>query len=340
MKKKNTYSPVKGCQHRGFFGGLSRLWLADDHLLLVRNEGLKESYRKFHFQDIQALVLAENKQRRNQSIISLLIILFFLVLAGLSGEVGRMVHLAIAFLTFIIFLVNWFMGATCTVQIITAVQTTFLPCKLLPAAQRLQKKLNASIQKIQGDFTADHEEQLDHKREEVAATDHLKQTAKKLEELEEFSLFFNNQAHLISYALFLLLAIIYLLSFTGRGQLIYAFENITCLLALVAVITALYRQSKSKLRGMLTNLTWLAAFWLMLSVLANFGLLVALFSQLNNLQTMPSNEYEIWMMLGQIQPADSLYLRILLITRIVCFSLLGGLGLLFSFKAGGNPTDA
>jgi hypothetical protein len=81
----------------------------------------------------------------------------------------------------------------------------------------------------------------------------------------------------------------------------------------------------------------MALFWLILSVLANFGLLVTLFSQINNLPNMPSNEYEFWMMLGQIQPADSLYLRVLLITRIACFSLLGGFGLLFSFKAGEKP---
>ncbi|WP_446007893.1 hypothetical protein [Candidatus Electrothrix sp.] len=340
MKKQHTYSPVKGCQHRGFFGGVSRLWLAEDHLLLVRNEGWKELYRKFYFQDIQALVVAENKQRRNQSIIFLVIILFFLVLAGLSGDVGRIIHLAIAFLSFILLSVNWFKGATCTVQISTAVQTTLLPCKRLPVAQKLQKKLNASIEQVQGNFTPDHEEELGRKHEQVAAANHLKQTAKKPEELEEFSLFFDNKAHLISYTLFLLLAIIYLVSFAGRGKLIYILENITCFLALLALVTALYRQSKSKIRGMLANLTWWSSLWLILSVLANFGLLVALFRQMAKLQTMPSNEYELWMMLGQIQPADSLYLRILLITRIVCFSLLGGLGLRFTVKAGGTATDA
>jgi hypothetical protein len=340
MKKKNIYSPVKGCHHQGFFGGVSRLWLADDHLLLVRNEGWKETYRKFYFQDIQALIVAENKQRRNQSIISLILILFFLVLAGWSGEVSRMIHLAIAFLILIILSVNWFKGATCTVQISTAVQTTSLPCKRLPVVQRLQKKLNASIEKIQGKFTAEHEEQLGRKHEEVAAANHLKQAAAKPEELEEFSLFFDNKAHLTSYALFILLALIYLASFAGRGKLIYALENITCLLALLALVTALYRQSKSKIRGMLTNLTWWASLWLILSVLANFGLFVALLSQIGERQTLPSNEHEVWMMLSQIQPAESLYLRILLIIRIVCFSLLGGLGLRFSFKAGERATDA
>ncbi|MCI5150232.1 MAG: hypothetical protein D3916_12740, partial [Candidatus Electrothrix sp. MAN1_4] len=282
MKKQHTYSPVKGCQHRGFFGGVSRLWLADDHLLLVRIEGWKELYRKFYFQDIQALVVAENKQRRNQSILFLVIILFFLVLAGRSGDVGRMIHLAIAFLLFIILSVNWLKGVTCTVQISTAVQTTLLPCRRLPVAQRLQEKLNASIKKIQGDFTPDHQEQLSRKREEIAAVDHLKQAAKKTEEqekLEEFSLFFNNQAHLITYALFLLLAIIYLVSFAGRGKLIYILENISFLLSLVAIITALYRQVRSKIKGMLATLTWLSSFWLLLSMLANFGLLVIVFIQ-------------------------------------------------------------
>jgi hypothetical protein len=338
MKKKNTYAPVKGCQHRGFFGGLSRLWLAADHLLLVRNEGWKESYRKFYFQDIQALVVAENKQRRNLNITILFIILFLLVLAGLFDEnMGAVLFLSIASAFLIVLFVNWLKGPTCTAQIITAVQTTSLPCKRLAVAQRLQKKLTASITEMQGDFTADHEEQLGHKLREVAAANHRKKTAKKSEELEEFSLFFNNQAHLITYVLFLLLAIISAVSFGGRGKLIYSLENITCFLTLLTIITALYRQVRSKFSGILATLTWMALFWLILSVLANFGLLVTLFSQINNLPNMPSNEYEFWMMLGQIQPADSLYLRVLLITRIACFSLLGGFGLLFSFKAGEKP---
>jgi hypothetical protein len=337
MKKKHTYSPVKGCQHRGFLGGLSRLWLADDHLLLVRNEGWKEYYRKFYFQDIQALIIAENKQRRNQSIIFLLIILSLLIFAGLSGDIGRGIHLIIALLTFVISLVNWFMGATCTVQITTAVQTSSLPCKLLPAAQRLQKQLNVAVQQVQGDFTPDHNNALDRKIAEAAAVDHSKKAQK--EKLEEFSLFFNNQAHLASYTLFLLLTIISLLSFTGRGKTLYIFENITCLLALCAIVTALYRQIRSKVTGILANLTWFSLFWLIISLLANLGLLIALFTQFNELQTIPGNEGEFWMLLGQIQPADSLYLRVLLITRIICFGVLGGFGLLFSFKAGETTTD-
>ncbi len=339
MKKKNTYSPVKGCQTRDFFGMFSKLWLADDHLLLVIKSGWKESYRKFYFQDIQALVIAENKQRRNQSIIFLLIILFFLVLAGLSGEINRIIHLSIAVAFFIALVVNWLKGPTCTVQITTAVQTTSLPCKRLPVAQRLQKKLTASIEKIQGTFTAEHGETIERKLQEITAADHVKQPTEQTEKLEEFSLFFNNQAHLVTYLLFLLLAIVSAVSLGGRGTLLYTVENITWLLALIAIIIALYRQSKNKIKGMLANLTWLASFWLILSLLANSGLLVAVFTQAKDLQNIPSNEYEFWMMLGQIQPADSLYLKILLMTRTIFFTLLGGFGLLFSFRAGGKPTD-
>jgi hypothetical protein len=45
------------------------------------------------------------------------------------------------------------------------------------------------------------------------------------------------------------------------------------------------------------------------------------------------------MLLGQVQPADSLYLRVLLIVRTIGFTLLGSTGLWFSSKAGKAQSD-
>ena len=37
--------------------GQTSLWLGEDHLLLVTNSGYREDYRRFYFQDIQAIVV-------------------------------------------------------------------------------------------------------------------------------------------------------------------------------------------------------------------------------------------------------------------------------------------
>src|SRR5688572_16565337 len=41
--------------------GYSRLWLADDHVLLVTTSGYSEEYRRFFFSDIQALIIRKTR---------------------------------------------------------------------------------------------------------------------------------------------------------------------------------------------------------------------------------------------------------------------------------------
>lgn len=347
MKKNTAYRPVKGSRQYDFFGGFSSLWLSDDHLLLVRRNNWKEFYRKFYFRDIQALILAETKQRRNHSVIFLLMILFFLVLAGMSQEIGRIIHLSIAFATLLVLLIDWFKGPTCTARIITAVQTTSLPYKRLPPAERLQKELNTAVEKVQGHFDTEHGERLDCRLQEISTADKQRSTAadraKQTAGSEEFTLSFDNpfdnRFHLISFFLFLLLAGISVLSLGGRGQLLYTLETLLFAITLITIIIALYHQSRSGIRGMTANLTWVAAIWLVLAAVANFGLIFEAMTQEEAVRAMLNKEYGVWMLLGQVQPADSLYLRVLLIARTIGFTLLGSTGLWFSSKAGKAQSD-
>jgi hypothetical protein len=52
-----SYRKLPG-RRRGFLFG-SSLWMADDHLLLVKSARFREEYRRFYFRDIQAIVTAD-----------------------------------------------------------------------------------------------------------------------------------------------------------------------------------------------------------------------------------------------------------------------------------------
>lgn len=52
-----SYRKLPG-RRRGFLFG-SSVWLADDHLLLVKSARFREEYRRFYFRDIQAIVAAD-----------------------------------------------------------------------------------------------------------------------------------------------------------------------------------------------------------------------------------------------------------------------------------------
>ncbi|XCN73732.1 MAG: hypothetical protein Q3M24_02970 [Candidatus Electrothrix aestuarii] len=342
MKKKNTYRLIKGSRQRDFIGSMSSLWLADDHLLLVRNSGWKESYRKFYFADIQGLIIAKTKQRRNQTILLLLFTLFFLGLAALSGEIGRMILGSMAVLLLLVLSVNWFKGATCRAQIITAVQSTSLPCNRFPVAKRLKETLTTSITKVQGSFDAAHSEKLITTLQKISEEKKATASSSRKGDSQEqqFTLFFDKRAHILTYTLFLVLAGISAVSLGGREQLLYTTESILFGLTLITIIVALYRQSRSKITGILSSLTWIASIILVIGIVLNFGLIAAAMQQTNDIPAMLNNEYKLWMMLGQVQPEDSLYLRVLLTSRVVCFTLLGILGLLFTRKANNTKADA
>jgi hypothetical protein len=56
MTTESQYSRLPG--RSGFFVSHS-LWLSSDHVLSVRRNPFSEAYRRYYFNDIQAIVLTE-----------------------------------------------------------------------------------------------------------------------------------------------------------------------------------------------------------------------------------------------------------------------------------------
>jgi hypothetical protein len=101
----------------------STLWEASDHLLQVQSHVVSESYRRFFFRDIQAVIICETKSGRAMTI----------VLAGLGAILclpmpfvpmaGIIAFGSVAALFFLLALINFLRGPTCVCTLRTAVQT-------------------------------------------------------------------------------------------------------------------------------------------------------------------------------------------------------------------------
>src|SRR5262252_7141323 len=66
----------------------SSLWLGKDHLLVIDSSGYTETYKRFHFRDIQALVLCRTDRWLYQAVILAALGCFFGLIAILgSGPV-------------------------------------------------------------------------------------------------------------------------------------------------------------------------------------------------------------------------------------------------------------
>ncbi len=142
--------------------GRSSLWLGKDHLLAAETYGFTESYRRFYFHDLQALVIQNSRARRDWNLIVGLIAgligaLFGLILL-LSGmdTPGWIIFAILEFPLLLALLFNSLRGASCKVRIQTAVQSAELPSlRRLKNAERMIATIRPLIEQAQGLVTSE-----------------------------------------------------------------------------------------------------------------------------------------------------------------------------------------
>lgn len=133
------------------------LWLGGDHLLLVDRTGYTETYKRFYFRDIQAVIIRKTKKAAvGNYLMGSLALLFALWAFNVENIPGR-VTLWIIFGFFAFFtLVNLWRGPTCVTHIKTAVQTEQLPpWSRLRTARKGMKRIRPQLLQAQGEVSAE-----------------------------------------------------------------------------------------------------------------------------------------------------------------------------------------
>jgi hypothetical protein len=116
------------------FVSRSSLWLGKDHLLCVDYSGYTETYKRFHFRDIQAITVVATNRRTVWN--GVLLVPIVLCLAGLANALFSLPEatnpaiitwtiLTVIFL--VLLLINNLLGPTCACYLRTAVQIEELP---------------------------------------------------------------------------------------------------------------------------------------------------------------------------------------------------------------------
>ena len=138
-----TYKRLPGRSRQFLFH--STLWEGSDHILLVHTHGITESYRRFFYRDIQAVVFCQTKSGFIMSIVlGILAVIsgvpaFFVPLEG-AVALGILAALFIFLAAF-----NHLRGPTCLCTIRTAVQTQELPSL---NRTRIARKVLARLQPV------------------------------------------------------------------------------------------------------------------------------------------------------------------------------------------------
>jgi hypothetical protein len=134
------------------------LWLGEDHLLCIDSNGYAESYKRFYFQDIQAVTIRATKRRLiwNWVLAVPAVIFVAAFITGLATMTDRNLaasspFLALALLFAIPLLINTLLGPTCACELRTAVQIEQLPslCRLRKT-RRILARLRPLIAQAQG----------------------------------------------------------------------------------------------------------------------------------------------------------------------------------------------
>jgi len=106
-----------------------RIYLCDDHLLLVGFDGFSETYRRFYLRDLQGLVVRRTSRRLWTNVAFGLAAGVLLLAAGMPVD---FVELAfglglVALVPLAVVVVNSVAGPTCSTMLQTAVQSTEVP---------------------------------------------------------------------------------------------------------------------------------------------------------------------------------------------------------------------
>jgi hypothetical protein len=151
-----TWAHRRGTGFFAFSPARSSLWLGSDHVLCIDSTGYTETYKRFYFRDIQAVILCKTAHWRIWAlafgVLAGLFTLFALVvndtvlsyilgtLAALSG-LGSGLQLAA--------------GPTCICRLRTAVQTEELPAlNRIRRARNILARLRPLIATAQGELSA------------------------------------------------------------------------------------------------------------------------------------------------------------------------------------------
>lgn len=155
-KREITYKklPGRGLRREGFITfarTYCTLWLANDHILSIDHRVFSESYRRFYFRDIQAMIIQRTNRGKVWNIILAVLTGLSALIAMRVGEYATVSWVIISGILGVLLFVNWLRGPTCKCHILTAVQREILPSLgRLKTAEKVTPSLKRLIEKTQG----------------------------------------------------------------------------------------------------------------------------------------------------------------------------------------------
>jgi len=286
MKRPKLYKRLPG-RYRSTIRQCS-LWQGDDHLLSVERTFSEETYRRFHFSDIQALIVRPTAVWHVGTVVAALFLLLFLLPPWFllqEGETeGALISLLPAVVVLLILLIHLFRGRSCRCYVQMKVGLHELPAiRHLRLARKLLERIRQPIAEAQKGVQV---------TAQSSSMTPLPSARKPVQvPLQSYS----GRWHLLFYGILLLEVILSVWRFFQSGMASFI-VNAFCAIALLALaITALVSQRNTRLPGSARVPVWVylgsyAAFTLFNTMYVNVYLVLknprAYASQAQQMQAM------------------------------------------------------
>jgi hypothetical protein len=133
-------------------GGYSQLWIAEDHVLLVRSTHFSERYQRFALADIQAVVITEEPSRTPlQVALGAIALLWTLAFVAVSSAFAKGFFLVTGGVALSLAVVDVMRGPRCRCYLLTAVSQELLPpVRRMRRARAFLAKLQPAVEAVQG----------------------------------------------------------------------------------------------------------------------------------------------------------------------------------------------
>ena len=321
----STYQKLPG-KKKGFLVGYHTLWQGSDHVLQIYSRLGVEDYKRFYFNDIQAIITRKTDTGKIQNFVLGALTGLFGLFAVTSGGGWSIFNAIIAGVMLLVLIINVFKGPTCKTYLLTAVQTEKLnSLHRLKTTQPVMNRLRSLIEQVQGRINPETLAQqpadvfTNQTRHALPGMRKRPLKAKKSEK---------GRVHLALFAFLVVDSLFIAFSFFYTHVALSLLGTAVSMLLAICVIVALVKQHESNLKQSLRNITWAALGYVCFSFVAGYVVSVALTFKHPEIWR---NQWEMLKLLSNTSPWESPLLMTIDIIAL-CGALIIGIPGIFMLK--------
>ena len=324
-KKAKEYQKLPGTK-KCFLIGRYTLWQGVDHLLHVYSRVGLEDYKRFYFNDIQAIITRKTIAGKVQNIVLGFLLLVFTLPAILNDGVWSAFWAAFAGGLLIFLLINLHRGPTCEAKLLTAVQTEKLhSLHRLKNAFKIMDRLRSHIESAQGTLSREDLGKIPARRVNDNAVNGPSLQAGKSKTTPGHE---KGRAHLVLFGLLVLDGVLATSGFLFTHVIVTILSSVAGICMGIFVIIALVKQYNSNISNALRAITWACLGFVAITFLA--GYVITMVFAFKN-PGIAYNQWELFKSISSLSPwENSLVLGFDIFT--ICGAFFLGISGLFMLK--------